>query len=172
MDIIDIYNLDKVPTGRITDRPGGLSASEYRLVIHLCIFNSHGELLIQKRQENCHKWPGLWDVTLSGCAISGEKGRDAAMREAKEELSLDIDLSSARPAFTVSFPGGFDELFIVKKDVDISSLLLQEEEVTSVRWADEASVLHLIEREEFTPFLPDYIRTIFKYTDLGDIFTM
>ena len=170
MDVIDIYDIDKMPTGRTTDRPGSMAGGEYRLVIHLCIFNSKGELLIQKRRENCHKWPGLWDVSVSGCAITGEKGRDAAMREAKEELSLDIDLSSARPAFTVGFLGGFDELFMLKTDVDVSSLTLQDDEVTDVRWASEDEVLSLISRGEFTPFLPDYIRTVFRFKDTGDVF--
>ncbi len=170
MDVIDIYDLDHVPTGRVTDRPGSLSSGEFRLVIHICIFNGQGQLLIQKRRENCHKWPGAWDMTVSGCAIRGEKGRDAAMREAMEELSLELDLNNARPAFTVSFPGGFDELFIVNMEVELESLVLQEEEVTDVRWASEEEVMELIERGLFTPVLPEYMRTIFRIKDTGDVF--
>jgi isopentenyldiphosphate isomerase len=170
MDVIDIYDADRVPTGRVTDRPDSLLQGEYRLVIHICIFNSRGELLIQKRRDNCHKWPGVWDMTVSGCAICGEKGRDTAMREAKEELSLDLDLSHSRPAFTISFPGGFDELFIVNMEVDLDKLILQDDEVTDVRWATEDEVMALIESGRFTPVLPDYIRTIFRIRETGDVF--
>lgn len=170
MDAIDIFDIDKNPTGRTTRRPRDLSENEFRLVIHMCIFNSDGQLLIQKRRKSCAKWPGVWDVSLSGCAIAGEKGRDAAMREAKEELDLDTDLSNARPAFTVSFPGGFDEMFIIKQEVDLSKLTLQEEEVSDVRWASENEVLSLIEKGEFTPFISDYIRLLFKYKDTGDVY--
>lgn len=170
MDPIDVFDIDKLPTGRTTKRPRELSENEFRLVIHMCIFNSRGELLIQKRCDNCAKWPGLWDVSLSGCAVAGEKGRYTAMREAKEELNLDIDLSMVRPAFTVSFPGGFDEMFVIKQDVDISKLTLQEEEVSDVRWASENEVLSLIEMGEFTTFIPDYIRLLFKYKDTCDVY--
>ena len=109
-------------------------------------------------------------MTVSGCAIRGEKGRDAAMREAREELSLELDLNNARPAFTVSFPGGFDELFIVNMEVELESLVLQEEEVTDVRWASEEEVMELIESGLFTPVLPEYMRTIFRIKDTGDVF--
>lgn len=170
MDIIDIYDADRSPTGRVTDRPDSLSPGEFRLVIHICIFNAQGQLLIQKRRDSCHKWPGAWDMTVSGCAISGEKGRDAAMREAREELSLDLDLTHARPALTVSFPGGFDELFIVSMDVELEGLVLQAEEVTDVRWASEEEVMELIESGLFTPVLPEYMRTIFRIRDIGDVF--
>ena len=128
MDIIDFYDKDKCRTGETgTHTKDGV----YRLVVHLCLF-SKGRMLIQKRSENCIKWAGLWDLTVSGCALKGENGRDAAMRELREELGLELDLSNARPAFTVSFKTGFDEVFLTEADVDISQIKLQEDEVSDV----------------------------------------
>ena len=169
MDAIDIYDKDKQPVGRITDHPKSLHPDEFRLVIHLCLFNSRGEMLIQRRLPSCAKWPGLWDFTVSGCAIAGETGRMAAMREAREELNLSLDLSEARPALTISFPRGFDELFLVKADVNLDELSLQADEVADVRWADEREILQLRADGRFTPMLPSYIQTVFRLKDLGDV---
>ena len=126
-------------------------------------------MLIQKRSDTCTKWPSLWDVTLSGCAIAGEKGRDTAMRELKEELDLDIDLNGVRPALTVSFATGFDEVFLVEQNVDISKIKLQKEEVAEVKWATLDEILALRNEGNFTPFTPDYLKLLFFMKDHHDV---
>ena len=47
------------------------------------------------------KWAGLWDLSAAGSAVSGENSRDAAERETREELGLEIDLGNARPVLTI-----------------------------------------------------------------------
>ncbi|MBQ8831368.1 MAG: NUDIX domain-containing protein [Oscillospiraceae bacterium] len=165
MDKIDLYDIDKNPTGRVDTHPKN---GEYRLVIHLCIFKDD-KMLIQKRSEACQKWAGLWDLTLSGCAIAGEKGRDAAMRELYEELGLELDLTGIRPDLCVSFATGFDEVFLIEQDVDISSLSLQSEEVCDVKWATLPEILSLREMGEFTPFAPEYLKLLFFMKDKHDV---
>ena len=165
MDKIDLYDIDKIPTGRIDTHP---NHGEYRLVVHLCIF-SGSKMLIQRRSGNCQKWAGLWDVTLSGCAVAGEKGRDTAMRELKEELGLEIDLTGIRPDLTVSFATGFDEVFLIEHDTDITKLTLQKEEVCDVKWASLDEILTLREKGEFTPFTPDYLKLLFFMKDKRDV---
>lgn len=165
MDKIDLYDIDKIPTGRVDTHP---NEGEYRLVVHLCIFNGD-KMLIQRRSENCQKWAGLWDLTLSGCAVAGEKGRDTAMRELQEELGLELDLTGKRPALTVSFSAGFDEVFLVEQDVDISALKLQSEEVCEVKWATLPEILALRQKGMFTPFSPEYLKLLFFMKDTGDV---
>lgn len=169
MDVIDAYDLDKRPNGHTTDHPKSLSPEEFRLVIHLCLFNSRGQMLIQRRQDNCARWPGLWDFSIRGCAVAGESGRMAAMREAKEELNLDLDLSQVRPALTISFPRGFDELFLLRADLDPQALLLQAEEVAEVRWASKEEILALREEGRFTPASPAYLALLFDLLENGDV---
>lgn len=165
MEIIDLYDIDKYPTGKTGTHP---DENTYRLVVHLCLF-SGDKMLIQKRSDACHKWGGLWDVTVSGIAKAGEKGRDAAMRECTEELGLEIDLKNARPALTVSFGCGFDEVFIAECRTDISSLTLQEEEVEDVKYASLDEILALCQKGEFTPFYPEYLKLLFKIRHSGDV---
>ena len=169
MERIDVYDKDRRPTGRTADSPRALCRGEYRLVIHLCLFDAEGRMLIQRRQDSCARWPGLWDVSVRGCADAGENGRMAAVREAREELGLTLDLEDVRPALTVSFPHGFDELFLVNASPDVSALNLQTEEVAEVRWASEEEILRLREDGLFTPFHRDYLRLLFRLREHGDV---
>ena len=169
MDLIDVYDEALHRTGRVTDSPRALKPEEYRLVIHLCLFDAEGRMLIQRRQASCARWPGLWDVSVRGCAVAGETGRMAAVREAREELGLTLDLSGVRPALTVSFPHGFDELFLVKAPPGVTEMTLQAEEVAEVRWASEEEILLLRGNNLFTPFRPDYLRLLFRLWEHGDV---
>ena len=57
-------------------------------VIHLHIFNSNGELYLQKRSATKDIQPNLWDSSVGGHIDIGETPMQAAIREAKEELGL------------------------------------------------------------------------------------
>jgi 8-oxo-dGTP pyrophosphatase MutT (NUDIX family) len=81
------------------------------MVIHVCIFNSKGEMLIQKRADDIVRWPSYWDVSVGGGAGAGDTSRMAAERETAEELGLHIDFSDRRPVITVNFADGFDDFW-------------------------------------------------------------
>ena len=51
-ELIDIYNADRERTGRTAERYAELALGEYRLIVHVCLFNSCNEMLIQKRSES------------------------------------------------------------------------------------------------------------------------
>lgn len=49
-ELWDIYTKDREKTGRFHRRGDPMKAGEYHLVVHVCIFNSRNQLLIQQRQ--------------------------------------------------------------------------------------------------------------------------
>lgn len=57
-------------------------------VIHIHIFNSKGELFLQKRSYKKDVQPNKWDSSVAGHIDLGETPVIAALREAKEELNL------------------------------------------------------------------------------------
>jgi isopentenyldiphosphate isomerase len=59
-------------------------------VVHVHVFNSRGEIWLQKRSANKDIQPGKWDTSVGGHVASGEKISDALLREVKEELGLDM----------------------------------------------------------------------------------
>lgn len=57
-------------------------------VIHLHVFNSQGELFLQKRSASKDIQPGKWDSSVGGHIDLNETPQQAALREAKEEIGL------------------------------------------------------------------------------------
>lgn len=58
-------------------------------VIHLHIFDSKGNLFLQKRSSKKDIFPNFWDSSVGGHVDWGEVPDEAALREAKEELGLE-----------------------------------------------------------------------------------
>lgn len=57
-------------------------------VVHLHIFNSNGELFLQKRSCAKDVQPNLWDSSSAGHIDLNEKPEEAVVREASEELGI------------------------------------------------------------------------------------
>ncbi len=57
-------------------------------VVHLHIFNSQGELYLQKRPEWKDIQPGKWDTAVGGHIDIGESVEIALKRESREELNI------------------------------------------------------------------------------------
>lgn len=57
-------------------------------VVHLHVFNSQGELYLQKRPEWKDIQPGKWDTAVGGHVDFGESPREALNREVREELGI------------------------------------------------------------------------------------
>lgn len=57
-------------------------------VIHLHVFNTKGELFLQKRSPYKDIEPDKWDSSVGGHIDLGEIPEDAAKREAREEIGL------------------------------------------------------------------------------------
>lgn len=151
-ELWDLYDKDRCLTGRRHRRGDKMKEGEYHLAVHVCIFNSQNELLIQQRQPFKKDWSNMWDLTASGSALAGESSSMAAERETMEEIGIQLDLSGVRPYFTINFSQGFDDYYIIEKDIDISELKLQQEEVKQARWAGKEEVLKMQEEGSMIPY--------------------
>lgn len=165
MEVWDIYDMFRRPTGRTMLRGQKVQEGDYHMVVHVIIFNSKGQMLIQQRQSCKKSFPDAWDISVGGCAIQGESSQQAAMREVREELGLAIDLSQTPPDMTLAFPGGFDDMYIVEMELEPVKLRLQEEEVQAVRWAEREEILAMLRSGEFVSYRPGLIEVLFDLRD-------
>lgn len=161
MELWDVYDKDRIKTGRTMVRGAEFAPDSYHMVVHVCIFNNKGEMLIQQRQPFKEGFPNLWDITVGGSATMGDSSQDAAEREVLEEIGLKLDLQGIRPHLTINFDKGFDDVYLVEQDVDIDSLTLQETEVQRVKWATKEEIFALIDSGAFIPYYKSLIQLLF-----------
>ena len=64
--------------------------------VHVLVFNSLGELFLQKRSMSKDCFPGVWDSSASGHVDSGEGYDACAVRELREEIGLQLDAPPQR----------------------------------------------------------------------------
>lgn len=162
METWDLYDLDRIKTGVQMIRGEACPPGHYHIVVHVCLFNEAGQMLIQERQLDKARWPGKWDFSAAGTAQAGETSRQAAERETLEELGLAISLDGNRPMLTVHFDHGFDDMYVLEAVIDLSELTLQESEVRSVQWASEEQILAMIEEDAFFPYHPELVTLLFR----------
>lgn len=161
MELWDLYTYDRQKTEHTMLRGAEQPEGYFRLVVHVCIFNRGGEMLVQKRQPFKKGWPNLWDITVGGCALSGEDSRAAIGRELQEELGLRFSFADLCPALTLYFDGGFDDIYLIEQNVDLSELSLQPQEVQAVRWCGKEEILRMIEEGSFIPYHKSLIELLF-----------
>ena len=61
--------------------------------VHVFLFNSAGELFLQKRAQTKDEFPGYYDSSAAGHVNPGESYHQAAERELKEELGIEVPLN-------------------------------------------------------------------------------
>lgn len=163
MELWDVYDENRVKTGRTMVRGEPFKEGDYHIVANVCVFNSDGKMLIQQRQPFKEGWSNMWDITAGGSAVSGDSSRTAAEREVMEEIGLKIDLNGVDPKVTITIDNCFNDFYVITQDVDISLLKLQYEEVQAVKWADAEEIKSLIGSGNFIPYHPGFIDLLFHF---------
>ncbi|MDP4091360.1 MAG: bifunctional NUDIX hydrolase family protein/GNAT family N-acetyltransferase [Bacillota bacterium] len=160
MELWNIYDKYRHMTEKVHERGVPIAEGDFHIVVHVWIVNDKGEILIQRRQPWKRGWPNMWDCAAAGAAVLGDSSRDAALREAKEELGIDLDLNRGQLLFTAKFERGFDDIWLVRQNIDASDLRLQYEEVAEAKWSNESEIREMIRRGEFIDF--NYVDALFK----------
>ncbi len=55
------------------------------------VYNKEKKLYLQQRSYKKDRYPGFWDLSASGHILVGESAEEAALRELKEELNIELN---------------------------------------------------------------------------------
>jgi len=94
-EIFDIVNDRDEVIGKKLRREVHRDGDKHRAV-HVLIFNSRGEVFLQKRSMTKDTFPGAWDSSSSGHLDCGENYDDCAIREVREELGVNLNCAPKR----------------------------------------------------------------------------
>jgi 8-oxo-dGTP pyrophosphatase MutT (NUDIX family) len=143
MEAWDILDPEGRPTGRRILRGEPLGPEERHLVVHVHLVNRAGHFLIQKRSMSKAFSPGAWDVTC-GAVLAGEESLQGALREVREELGLRLEPSALAFVARLRRVDSFVDVWLGWIDVEISRLVMQEEEVDALRFVDARELAGLV----------------------------
>lgn len=152
MEYFDVLNEKGEFTGEKETREKCHEKGIWHRAVYGFVFNKNGDVLLQKRSKLKRMWPDMWDVTAGGHVLAGEFGSQALIREIKEELDIDVkdnEIKYLIGSVSSNVKGDiinnhFNECYIVTKDIDISKIKLQEEEVSDIKWFSKEEILNRI----------------------------
>jgi 8-oxo-dGTP diphosphatase len=146
MEYLNVYDSNKKKLNKKIVRGESLPDDEHILVTVIFIKNSDGKYLMQKTS----KEKGSLFSTTGGHVLYNETSKEAIIREVREELNLDISNENINYIGSILFGIPFGDIYYLEKDIDISPLKLQKEEVESVSYLSENEILNLIKKEQIT----------------------
>jgi isopentenyldiphosphate isomerase len=129
-------------------------------VVHLHVFNSAGELYLQKRNLDKDIQPGKWDTSVGGHVDFGEEVLEALYREVREELGI-IDFE---PTFITRYK------FVSKQEAELVNVfftvfngIIQPDptEISEGKFWKIQEIKNQIGKEIFTPnFEQEFINIV------------
>ncbi len=160
----DVYTRDGRLTGRTAAKDTPCQGEDYYIGVHIYLYDGKGQFLLQRRSPEKSFRPGEWDISM-GHVMAGETPRQAARRELREELGLDLPAESfvhgAR--FVWKEWNHIADVYFVRADAELSALTLQTEEVVDAKWVSKAEMIDFLRRMEHRP--SPYGRTVARYLE-------
>ena len=147
MEYLQVFDENKIMLNEKIERElkKTLPSGKYFMIILLFIQNEKGEFLVQKTSVNRNNelaFPG-------GHVTYGDDGLKTVIKEAKEELDIDLTPDEVKLIDTLRFEYAYAELYYTNKKIDIDKLKLQEEEVDYVKWYSIEQINKFIEENNF-----------------------
>lgn len=142
-NLIDVLSETGLRTGETLPRTEIHRLGKYHRAVHLYLFNSKSELLLQKRSANVDHYPGLFSISVLGHINAGEYSSTTVRREIEEELG--IDASGLKIDFLFSYfsqttlnetyiDRQFNDVYITHADIDPKRIRLDPSEVSEVKF--------------------------------------
>lgn len=128
--------------------------------VHILVFNSEGELFLQKRSLSKDEQPGKWDSSAAGHVDSDEDYLECARREISEELGIDavqeFEVLFKLPASVLT---GNEHCMVYRYGFD-GPMVLHPEEIDDGLWISPAVMDQRVARED--PELTEAVSLIWQ----------
>ncbi len=154
-ELFDVLNEDGTKTGRTKSRGDIHRDGDWHASVHVWVYrkiNGETQLLLQQRSFEKDSFPGCFDAGCTGHVDAGEDYIQAALREVKEELGLDI-LSSElvflyqkKQTHEAVYSGKhfisneINSVYVLEKAID-KMPFFQESEIELLKWENAKTVL-------------------------------
>ena len=142
----DVYDKNRVFQNKTIRRGEPFGEGEYYVCCEVLFLNSKGEMLVTQRHPN-KKAGGLWEFVGGGVLVD-ETTAQAAVREVQEEIGILLSPEELSLLHVYKRKNYFMDIYLVKKDVDIQSLVLAPDETVDAKWVSKEELQKMIENQK------------------------
>lgn len=152
-------------TGKVISKKEAHKTGRWHGSIHILIINrDKTKTFLQKRSEQKDLYPNMWDIAVGGHISKGETPLETARRELQEELGLNLqdfdmeEIDRIKEQFNNNgiVSNEYVTIYLVRGDMDVSKINLQEEEVSEARWCSKKELKEMIEKQKIIPHMREY----------------
>lgn len=151
-EFFDIVNERDEIIGRATRSQVHAQFLRHRAV-HVWIFNSRGNFLLQKRSLTKDTCPGTWTSSVCGHVDAGESYQEAVAREIREEIGLEKIPEFQEIAYEPASSETFMEFTRIYRAESEGPFRFPPEEISELRWMPPNQITRLINEhpDDFAP---------------------
>ena len=160
MEYWDVYDKKGKWKRRAIRKGERLKNNEYHIIVEGWILRDDGNFIIQRRALNKKSFAGMWYCSAGGSVISRETPKEGMVREFKEELGIEISEDELKLKRIITEKNTIFYIFLVRKNISLDEITLQEEEVMDIDLADPSKIRKMIEDKTFIGL--DYYEKFFR----------
>ena len=160
MEYWDVYDKKGKWKRRVIKKGERLKNNEYHIIAEGWILRDDGNFIIQRRALDKKSFSGMWYCSAGGSVISRETPKEGMVREFKEELGIDISEDELSLKRIITERNTIFYMYLVRKNISLDEITLQEEEVLDVDLADPNKIKKMVEDKTFIGL--DYYEKFFK----------
>lgn len=150
-EIWDLYDRDGKLTGETFERGFGnyknIPEGRYHLVVDILVLHKDGTYLLTKRSDIKDVYPGYWEASAGGSAVSGEDPLQAAYRELFEETGLKPDSMELVNILYKDTSRSLFYSYVARVSCAKDSVVLQEGETVDYKWVDREGFLEYLDSD-------------------------
>lgn len=171
MELIEIVDENGNFTGQVMDKEEAHDKNLLHNELGIFIINDKKEILLEKRSANKRFNPNKWGL-CAGHVDAYETLEEAALREIKEEVGLDVSIEELIPygekEVTIKDSNSHITYFYyVKCNKKEDEFIIQEEELSKVKWFNIDEIIMMI-KEGKTSFKENKIKSFESLRNLKD----
>lgn len=173
-EYFDVLDENGNKTGEVKLRSKVHKDGDYHKTVHIWIVNNNAEVLLQRRCATKDSYPNMLDISCAGHLSSGDDSITGALRELKEELSLDVNPNELQlvktlkkfSKYTETFINNeFVDMYILKTDKSINDMHYQESEISEIFFVPYKKLKEMVENKQ-----PDLLIHNDEFEILFDMF--
>jgi isopentenyl-diphosphate delta-isomerase len=178
-EYIDVLTDSGLRTGEILPRSEIHRLGKYHRAVHLYLFNSKNEILLQRRALTVDHFPGVFSISVLGHISAGEFSSVTVRREVEEELG--IDASQLKIDFLFSYfseailhetyiDRQFNDIYVTRANLNLDVIQFDPSEVAEVKFVPFTDFRDMVVNEsgDLAPVYAKECRDIVYF--LGDPF--